>query len=58
MIKALLFDLDGTLYDRDVVRLARDGRHGHGEKEAGYEDIVRGWGLDAALARAFASDVS
>lgn len=76
MIKAALFDLDGTLYDRDVVAEAlfeqqyrefaselggvtreqflRDAHemdeHGHGEKEAGYEKIVRAWGLDAALA--------
>jgi putative hydrolase of the HAD superfamily len=76
MIKAVLFDLDGTLYDRDVLaerlfaaqfaaferELADIGRerflrdvhvmdeHGHGDKEAGYRNLVGVWGLDDALA--------
>jgi putative hydrolase of the HAD superfamily len=76
VIKAVLFDLDGTLYDRDRLastlfddqytvfagelrgvsreRFLRDvhamDNHGHGLKETGYPAVVRGWGLDAALA--------
>jgi putative hydrolase of the HAD superfamily len=75
MIRAVLFDLDGTLYDRDALaealfeqqyrefeadlcgisreRYFRDvhamDEHGHGEKESGYRNLVRAWGLDDAL---------
>jgi putative hydrolase of the HAD superfamily len=76
LIKAVLFDLDGTLYDRDALaarlfdaqyreferelssvgreRFLRDvhlmDEHGHGDKETGYSNLVRAWGLDARLA--------
>jgi putative hydrolase of the HAD superfamily len=75
-IKAVLFDLDGTLYDRDALaqalferqygefaadlrgisreRFLRDAHamdeHGHGDKETGYVELVRSWGLAGELA--------